>query len=155
MKIFAIALLLASGCGVQIDTSRKAEAAYLVWSSYAEESTAPDAIFIEQARLNCAQGKFTGRMYGFIESVSLNVVGSEGHCLSGQFFFGERTAQVALRDGDNYSTTSLAHELYHAHLDARTNDPDYDHLDPGFGEQYGHPRGAVDFANEELGTRGL
>ncbi len=147
----ALALLaLLSGCAAPIDRARVPEAAALVWNFYGETSLPPAIYFVEQTRLNCNPGRMTGRMYGYFYSDTFAQVGNDGQCVTGQFFFSEFTAQLALRDGDNYSTTSLAHEFYHAHLDVTTGDPDYEHTNPGF-----KSGGVVEDANEQLRLSGL
>ena len=60
------------------------------------------------------------------------------------------TVTVIARPGVPFSSTALAHELWHARLFIDFGDPDTHHLDPGF-----YPGAAVDWANQALRNQGL
>lgn len=141
------------------------DAAALAWASYGERSPLPVVRWVVGDELTCAQQE-GGEGRGF------DVLLSDGktHCKGGFTFVDARTADVAcsvaLHEGERWSQTPLAHELYHAHL-ARQLRSDAEHKGAGWkplGDcgpcAYMSPPtcgecGAVDAANEALQRHGL
>jgi hypothetical protein len=142
-----VAFALFSACGGDWQPAREGEALLVVWSStYGRGDAAPDLRWPRGAELDCASGQ------GFE---------LEGQCLMGVCWEPDlawvAAPSSASEDGRFlYERTALAHELWHASLwRDGVLDGDVNHADPGFGTDYGHPRGAVDVARDALAAAGL
>lgn len=153
MKAALIALALAgcTGCQEPSQLPGQAQAVSLVWDfEYGRRAFDPPSIrWVEGVELDCDNGYafYRGRWYGD--------VGRSEQCVGGVNWSDWRVCDVALPPGMAISGTAFAHELYHQALYDVTGDPDPAHADPGFGIAFGHPRGIVDVANEDLAREGL
>ncbi len=171
--IIWIALACVSGCTVNlqiVDLSKQDLATAIIWNQAFDmhQDSPPYVAWVTQAALNCAVSEDRSHFMGFCESNGPWEIGEAdpdkwgeckggGNCDAGATWFSNPfTSQVALRNHDTFSDTSMAHEFYHVALQYRTGSSDSMHADPGFGVPYGHPPGgAVDQANAALKAEGL
>lgn len=144
------------GCGSYDALPRQNEATTIVWALTYEklDGDPPSVQWITQKDLNCGPDHlgvnhafFRGRWYGD--------VGHGDHCVGGVTWPDWHLSQVALADGDTFSTSPFAHELFHQYLSDIGGDGDPGHTNPGFGLGFGHTYGIVDAAVDMLKENGL
>lgn len=165
IRVLEVAAILAAvgvlvyalaGCQAPDVIPAQARAVQVVWSdTYQDLSDPPVVSWVTQGDLDCAPGT-DGRFRGFYRGRWYGDVGKSDACVGGVTWedWGPY-CQVALPDGETFSGTAFAHELYHAHLHYWTGDGNASHSDPGFGVAFGHPYGLVDLANDRLSHEGL
>src|SRR5258705_112012 len=133
-KILLSIIVLAFGNCQSKEYPNQDEALSIVWNEvYNQTSPTPKIVWMEE--LNC---RFIEEGDGW----------KENHlCVVGETDINTWTIYIARPPNYIYSNQAhtLAHELWHLALYKMTGDADYDHIDMGFGEMYGHPfGGAVD-----------
>lgn len=111
------------------------KAAWIIWRSFLREDPPPTVRWVEGAGLNCT----INGGGGFQTPVG---------CRQG-FTWTPFNVTVAWRDGDEFSTTAMAHEYEHA-KQARQGIVDPEHTRPEW-----LPGGEVDHANTALQAEGL
>lgn len=157
MKLLPLLLVLLSACTGYSKIPNQDAAMNIVWRQVygAVNDDIPSVQWIGQSDLDCAPDK-DGRFHGFYRWRWYDDVSKSDVCVGGVTWedWGP-FCQVALPDGDTFSHTSFAHELYHAFLHYSQGDGNASHSDPGFGIAFGHPYGLVDLANDTLKREGL
>lgn len=135
-----LAALLLAGClppGSSVPKEGQREAMQIVWvDEYQRFDPAPTVIWVGEADQNCidpasGKGGFTWL----------------GSCHEG-LTIDPFQSRVSWHDGDVFSATAFAHELWHV-VDARHGVFDTHHTGPAWG-----PTGAVAIANESLRVEG-
>jgi hypothetical protein len=152
-------VFLVAGCAQapSAPLARQAEAIDLVWrGTYGMAPHDQPAIaWVADAELDCHPDE-TGAFLGFEAETVFGL-----DCVAGVSFIEARVARVALRPGDGFSDTALAHELYHFGLAARGADVDAAHAGPAWGRYVAlggetwYERGLVDDAYDALRGAGL
>lgn len=114
----------------------------IVWrQTYGETSPPPPIVWLWPSRLQCGcDDPVTG---GFCTGFY-----RQGKCINGMYH-PHGIAEVAVLSGYTFSSTTYAHELYHAHLERR-GARDVNHEDPGF-----RPGGIVDRAVAAMRANGM
>jgi hypothetical protein len=148
-------LILAAGCNNYMQLPGQDKAVDIVWRQTYGSTSEPNAIqWITQENLDCA-ADFKGKNHAFYRWRWYGDLGKSEHCVGGVTWPDWGLSQVALSDGDTFSNTAMAHELWHGRMLDVTGDGDPKHLDPGFGIGFGFGYGAVDLAQDNLRKEGL
>lgn len=156
LLLFFSFLLFQATCTDYAHIPHQDEATTIVWRlTYGDaDDDPPDVSWVTQEDLNCGADS-TGRFHAFYRD-DIYGVSKGSTCVGGVTWESWRIfCQVALPDGETFSTTAFSHELYHAYLRRRDGDGNSSHSDPGFGITFGHPYGLVDLANDNLKKEGL
>lgn len=118
MRRLALALFFLSGCAtLPWPREREGQAVWTIWHSFGREDLPPSVEWVEGSRLDCHGGNgWNPKIVGIADCV-VGLTRSPLH------------VQSAWHYGDYMATTSLAHELLHAHL-LRNGNIDSDHSGP-------------------------
>jgi hypothetical protein len=147
-------LILAAGCGYSALPDQD-KAMDIIWRQTFNETFEPNSIeWITQKDLDCAPD-IHGKNRAFYRWRWYGDVSKSDHCVGGVTWPDWGLSQVAIADGETFSNTALAHELWHGRMLDVTGDGDPKHLDPGFGIGFGFGYGAVDLAQDNLRKEGL
>ena len=150
VRTIALLSLLVSACIQAPDFPTlpdQAAAAAIVWKhTYHADGDAPAVDWIIQDKLNCFFSARTNTFHGFW---------LDGACVGGVTWVYPWYVEVAHYTDYQYHEEVFAHEFFHAYLYMTTGQSDPDHVNPGFGLNYGHPYGIVDQADDNLQAAGL
>ncbi len=131
MRAIVVAILL-SACA-PVTHAGQDEATAIVWAGAYERTDAPPVILWEDAP--CGPDGSAGVEY-------------EGKCYWDVASDDGSTCRIAWRG--SFSGSAFAHSFLHAKQVRADDLHDAEHLNREWGEQFGHPRGLLDFAGDKL-----